>query len=73
MDGVTHGDAEPPAHEGVVVDYCRARDALQRAEAATRNVRAEQADAERTLGGLLTAAMVRHNTECLAVPTGSGV
>lgn len=53
-----------------IVDYCRAREALRRAQVSTRDARAEQVDAERTLGGLLTESMRRHDVECLALPHG---
>lgn len=51
-----------------VVEFCRARERLKAAERATRDERAEQNDAQRTLGGLLSESMERHRLQCVALP-----
>ena len=66
----------PPAAaatETVLVDFCRARERLRAAEHATREERAEQNDAQRTLGSLLSDSMTRHGVTCVAIaPPGGG-
>ena len=51
-----------------MVAYCRARERLRARERETRDERAEQNDAQRTIGGLLGESMARHNVECVALP-----
>lgn len=50
-----------------LVVFCRTREALKARERATRDDRAEQADAERTLRGLVTESMSRHDVECVSL------
>ena len=53
----------PP--DAAAVAFCRAREELRVAEKATRDERAEQADAQRVLSGLLCESMQRHGVACV--------
>ena len=58
--------------EAALLTYCRSREILKRRERETKESRAEQADAERTLGGLLAESMQRNALECMPAPGGEG-
>lgn len=60
------------ANAEAVVAFCEARRVVQAAERASKDERAEQNDATRTLGGLLGESMQRHEVQCVAVPTPTG-
>ena len=71
MSKMAPSDSSSP--EGTTTDsallaYCTARERLRRAEVASKEERAEQLDAERTLRGLLTDSMQRHAVSCMTVP-----
>lgn len=51
-----------------MVSFCAARERLRTAEHESRDERAEQNDAQRTLSGLLLDSMQRHQVACVAVP-----
>lgn len=51
-----------------VLQFCKAKTELLRMERATRDDRTEQNDATRTLGGLLSESMQRHEVRCVALP-----
>ena len=60
------------ADDATPVEFRRARERLRAAERATRDERAEQNDAQRTLGSLLSDSMARHRVTCVAIaPPGS--
>ena len=59
---------QPITADSALLAYCTARERLRRAEAASKDDRAEQLDAERTLRGLLTDSMQRHAVSCMTVP-----
>ena len=52
-----------------ILEFCKAREALRMADRETRSDRAEQNDAERTIGGLLCESMMRHDVSYLTVPS----
>lgn len=51
--------------------FCRARERYLAAQRTTKDARAEQADAQRTLGALLRDSMAEHDVGCIAVPGAS--
>lgn len=59
--------ASTAAKNEQLVTFCAARERLKRFEAETKEERAEQNDAHRTLGGLLSESMTRHNVTCVAL------
>jgi hypothetical protein len=59
--------------DNAVTDFCQARERLRRAEAETREQRAEQNDAQRTLSGLLGESMARHDVKCIPLQDGQYV
>lgn len=52
-----------------LTSYCRARETLKRAEMETREERAEQNDAQRTLSTLLGESMAKHGVPCVTLPS----
>ena len=55
-----------------IVEFCSARERYLSAQRSTKEERAEQADAHRTIGGLLKESMTRHEVPCVAVPGANG-
>lgn len=64
MPNGTPSNNSPPDS---VVQYCMAREALRSVQAQVHNERTENADARRTLAGMLRDSMVRHNVECVGL------
>ena len=60
------------SNEDALLAYCRTREMLKRQERITKESRAEQADAKRTLGGLLAESMQRNSLQCMPAPSGEG-
>lgn len=69
---VLHCTYQVMSKEAALLNYCRSREILKRRERETKESRAEQADAERTLGGLLAESMQRNALECMPAPGGEG-
>lgn len=67
-------DASPPplVQPHPIAAYCRASEALRRADAASRPARVERREAQRSLSSLLGDSMVRHGVDCVPLPTGDG-
>lgn len=53
-----------------ILAFCEAREAVRVAEAATKELRAEQNDAVRTVGSLLSESMTRHEVKCVGTDSG---
>ena len=51
-----------------VLDFCRAREVLQRVNRGTQEERTESTEAARALMGMLKDSMIRHNVECIEIP-----
>lgn len=51
-----------------VLDFCRAREVLQRVNRGTQEERKESTEAARALMGMLKDSMIRHNVECIEIP-----
>lgn len=53
--------------ENVILEFCKAREELSVEKRATKDERAEQLDAERTLNGLLIESMKRNGVTCICM------
>ena len=52
-----------------VIDFCRARETFRQANRSIHEERVESTEATRALMGMLKDSMVRHNVECIEIPS----
>lgn len=62
----------PDTSWNAITAYCRATELLRRADAETRNLRAEQREAQKSLASLLEDSMQRHGVQCVPVSSDHG-